>query len=232
LCVPNPNSGNGNIPGGQVKAAEWEYIDTSPARDVKMFKELPEAPKLLEVGEVEMLLAEMPDHLRAVVACAVYAGLRRSELFHLQWGDISFETGELTVASRREHHTKNYQSRRIPMNTALVEAFKRHPRYLGSQVVFSSREGKPYTDIRDSLEAASARAGIEGGVRLHQLRHAFCSHALMQNIDPRTVQRWMGHKDLTTTMRYAHISPHHEREAIQRLSYKGGHHMVTRADVS
>ena len=54
----------------------------------------------------------------------------------------------------------------------------------------------------------------------------------MQNIDPRTVQRWMGHKDLTTTMRYAHISPQHEREAIQRLSYKDGHHMVTKADAS
>ena len=45
----------------------------------------------------------------------------------------------------------------------------------------------------------------------------------MQNIDPRTVQRWMGHKDLTTTMRYAHVSPDHEKAAIQRLSYETWH---------
>ena len=56
---------------------------------------------------------------------------------------------------------------------------------------------------------------------MHQLRHAFCSHALMQGIDPRTVQKWMGHKDLKTTLKYAHVSPDHEREAIQRLRYHG-----------
>ena len=213
------------------KAVEWGHIPESPARDVKTFKESPEAPRLLEAREVESLLNEMPDHLRALVSCAVYAGLRRQELFHLRWDDINWNTGELTVASRRDHHTKNYESRRIPMNTALVEALKRHPRQLGSRLVFSSREGKPYTDVRDSLNAAADRAGIEGCVKLHQLRHAFCSHALMQNIDPRTVQRWMGHKDLTTTMRYAHVSPDHEKAAIQRLSYKTRHQVGTEAEI-
>ena len=109
------------------------------------------------------------------------------------------------------------------MNSALVESLRQHPRQLGSKLVFSSRGGKPYTDVRDSLSAAALRAGIEEGVKLHQLRHAFCSHALMQNIDPRTVQRWMGHKDPTTTMRYAHVSPDHEKAAIQRLSYETWH---------
>jgi len=54
---------------------------------------------------------------------------------------------------------------------------------------------------------------------LVSLPHAFCSHALMQGIDPRTVQKWMGHRDLKTTLRYAHVSPDHEKTAIQRLTY-------------
>jgi len=214
------------------KAVEWGHIETSTARDVKTYKESPEAPQLLEAQEVESLLREMPDHLRGLIACAVYAGLRREELFHLRWEDINWTTGELTVASRRDHHTKNYQSRRIPMNTALTELLRRHPRQLGSLLVFCSRDGKPYTDVRDSLNAAALRAGIKGGARLHQLRHAFCSHALMQGIDPRTVQRWMGHKDITTTMRYAHVSPDHERAAIQRLSYTTGHQVDTKVEIS
>jgi len=41
----------------------------------------------------------------------------------------------------------------------------------------------------------------------------------MQGIDPRTVQKWMGHRDLKTTLRYAHVSPDHEKTAIQRLTY-------------
>ena len=90
---------------------------------------------------------------------------------------------------------------------------------MGSPYVFSNDQGKPYDNVRKSLLAAAKAAGIEGGITLHPLRHAFCSHALMQGIDPRTVQKWMGHSDLKTTLRYAHVSPDHEREAIQRLKY-------------
>jgi len=66
------------------------------------------------------------------VACAVYAGLRREELFHLWWEDIQWKRRELVVASNREHHTKNYESRRIPMNEALVAAFEAHKRSTSS----------------------------------------------------------------------------------------------------
>jgi len=52
----------------------------------------------------------------------------------------------------------------------------------------------------------------------------------MQGIDPRTVQRWMGHKDLRTTLRYAHVSPDHEKAAIQRLRYQSSHPAVTTAE--
>jgi len=42
----------------------------------------------------------------------------------------------------------------------------------------------------------------------------------MSGVDPRTVQKWMGHKDLKTTLRYAHVSPDHEKAAIELLSYR------------
>ena len=131
------------------------------------------------------------------------------------------------MISREEHHTKNYESRRIPMNVVLVEALRRHPHRLGSPYVFCNRDGETYDNIRTALRGATKRAGIEGGVKLHQLRHAFCSHALMQGISPRTVQKWMGHKDLQTTLKYAHVSPDHEKEAIQQLQYSHGHYMDT-----
>ncbi|NKB72631.1 MAG: hypothetical protein GKR89_36635 [Candidatus Latescibacteria bacterium] len=59
---------------------------------------------------------------------------------------------------------------------------------------------------------------------MYQLRPAFCSHVLMQGIDPRT-----RHKDRRTTLRYAHVSADQERAAIQRLSFQDGHHMDTTA---
>ena len=204
------------------KAEEWGQLDESPARRGKAFKEKTAKQRLLEVDEIARLLEEVPAHFHALVTCAVYAGLRRAELFHLRWEDIRWKTGELTVASRREHHTKNYESRRIPMNQALIQALRTHKRehiVVGNPYVFSNPEGKPYTDIREPLNDAAKRAGIADSVKLHQLRHAFCSHALMSGVDPRTVQKWMGHKDLKTTLRYAHVSPDHEKAAIQNLSY-------------
>ena len=202
------------------KAVEWGFLEGSVAHGIRAFKEKNAVPQLLEKEEVARFLDAVPPHFHALVACAVYAGLRREELFYIRWEDIHWQRRELVVASNREHHTKNYESRRIPMNDALVAALEMHKMnhiIVGSPYVFSNPQGKPYTDIREPLNAAAQRAGINGSVKLHQLRHAFCSHALMSGIDPRTVQKWMGHKDLKTTLRYAHISPDHEKAAIEQL---------------
>lgn len=204
------------------KAVDWGRLEVSPARGIKAFKEIPNPPRLLEPEEITALLAHIPDRHRALVCCALYAGLRREELFHLRWEDIHWKAGQLCVVSREEHHTKNYETRRIPMNDALQEALRHHKQnhiVVGSGYVFGNKEGKPYDNIRKALKTTARQAGITEGVGLHQLRHAFCSHALMQGIDPRTVQKWMGHRDLKTTLRYAHLSPDHEKTAIQRLTY-------------
>ena len=79
----------------------------------------------------------------------------------------------LTVVSRPDHHTKNYESRRIPMNEALVEALRQHKRdhiIVGSPYVFANRDGKPYRDVREPLDRAAQEAGIGDTVKLHQLR--------------------------------------------------------------
>jgi len=204
------------------KAVEWGFLEGSVAHGIQSFKEQNAVPQLLEKEEVARFLEEVPPHFHALVACAVYAGLRREELFYLRWEDIHWQRRELVVASNREHHTKNYESRRIPINDALATALQSHKTnhiIIGSPYVFSNPQGKPYTDIREPLNGAAQRAGISGSVKLHQLRHAFCSHALMSGIDPRTVQKWMGHKDLKTTLRYAHVSPDHEKAAIEQLSF-------------
>jgi site-specific recombinase XerD len=202
------------------KVVEWGKATENPTSNVKTAKETPEAPRLLESEEIVHLMEELPDHLKALGACIVYAGLRRSEVFYLLWKDINWKTGEISVVSRQEHHTKNYETRRIPMSDTLIKALKRHPRHLGSPYVFCNREGQTYNNVRKSLNKAAKQADIEDGISMHQLRHAFCSHALMQGIDPRTVQKWMGHKDMKTTLRYAHVSPDHEKAAIQKLRYE------------
>ena len=134
------------------------------------------------------------------------------------------------MRSRPDWHTKNYESRTIPMNHTLVAALRKAPHRLGSRLVFSTPEGTAYKNTHHIVTAprrAAERAGIQGGVTFHELRHTFCSHAQMQGVDARTVQRWMGHRDLLTTLRYSHISADHEKAAMKRLQYQDGHYTDT-----
>ncbi len=102
------------------KSVEWGHLEASPTDRVKMLKEIPNPPRLLELEEVARLLEEMPDHQKALIATVAHAGLRREELFHLQWHDIDWKAGELHVVSRQDHPTKNNESRRIPNERRLA----------------------------------------------------------------------------------------------------------------
>ena len=71
-------------------------------------------------------------------------------------------------------------------------------------------------DIKHGFAAALKRADIED-FRFHDLRHTFASQLAMANVDIRTVQELMGHKDIRMTMKYSHLSDAHLKEAVNRL---------------
>src|SRR5947208_3651899 len=66
---------------------------------------------------------------------------------------------------------------------------------------------------------ALREAGI-GNLHWHDLRHTFASRLVMKGVDLRTVQELMGHKTIAMTLRYSHLSPAHQLEAVQRLTRK------------
>ena len=200
------------------KAVDWGYLKQNPFKGVKLFKETPKEPRSLDKEEVTRLLQECPTHIYALVATALNTGLRRDELFHLEWSDLDFKKRTITVRNKEDWHTKNYESRTIPMNSFLFEVLRNHPRHINSNYVFCNPQGKVWNSIRRSLSNAAKRAGI-GHIGLHALRHTFASQLVMASVDLRTVQKWMGHKSIKTTMRYAHLAPDHERLAIEKLSF-------------
>lgn len=213
------------------KAEEWDVIESSPARSVKMLKETPNPPRLLDPDEVLGLIEAMPDHQRAMIVCVVYAGLRRGELFHLRWRDVDLKQMEINVISRDGSRTKSGKSRRVPLNPELADALRKHPRHITSPYVFCNADGKPYDNINKALRSAAQRAGIEDGIKLHQLRHCFLSHSQMLGVDPRTAQKWAGHSSLATTLKYLQVSPDHEKAAMSRLNY-GSRHEASEAVAS
>lgn len=193
------------------KAVHWGYLSQNPLRDVKDFKEPPARVRYLTDVEIEILLNCCYGHIKSIVIVALTTGMRKGEILNLKWQDIDLRNRVITIRD-----TKNNESRTIHMNETLYEMLRSLGPEIGEQYVFVKEDGKPFGDIRTGFRAALRRAGIKN-FRFHDLRHTFASKLVMNGVDIRTVQTLLGHKDITMTMRYSHLSNAHLREAVQKL---------------
>jgi len=150
------------------------------------------------------------------VAIAIHTGLRRGEQFGLRWKDVDFTTGIVTIA-----RSKSGEMRRVPMNDDVRELLRSLPSRLKSKWVLPSQAGGTPLDaknfIRRVFEPALEAAKIKD-FHWHDLRHPFASRLVVRGVDLRTVQELMGHQSYELTLRYSHLSPCHQLEAVQRLN--------------
>jgi integrase len=107
------------------------------------------------------------------------------------------------------------------MNDTVRDVLRTLPSRLKSSWVFPSGTGESPIDARNFVRRvfvpAARRARLEG-FRWHDLRHTFASRLVMKGVDLPTVQALMGHKTIAMTLRYAHLSPEHQLDAVQRLN--------------
>ena len=106
--------------------------------------------------------------------------------------------------------SKHGESRYIPINSTLRETLKQLRKSANSPYVF------PVDPPDRWFPEVCGKAKIKG-LTWHCLRHTFASRLVMAGVDLRTVQELMGHKTITTTMRYAHLAPKHLADAVERL---------------
>jgi integrase len=145
---------------------------------------------------------------------ALFTGMRRGELFRLQWTDLDFEKGFIHIRS-----PKGGQDQKIPMNQAARDLLEAHPR-TGSPYVFPGRGGNQRTDINKQVNRIKEAAGLPPDFRpLHGLRHTYASMlASSGQVDLYTLQKLLTHKSAAMTQRYAHLRD----EALRRASDLAG----------
>jgi integrase len=194
------------------KAIHWGYLKDNQLRSVTKLKEPPGRLRYLQDGEEERLLAFCPEYTKPIVIFALNTGMRKSEILYLKWQDVDLKTRWITV-----RHTKNNEARRIPINEILFTSLAAIRSKMGSHYVFSHANGKPFIEIYYGFKAACRRAGIED-FRFHDLRHTFASRLAIKGVDIRVIQELLGHKTLTMTMRYSHLSHQALRDAVDKLS--------------
>ena len=145
---------------------------------------------------------------------ALFTGMRRGELFRLQWQDVDFERGFIHI-----RQPKGGVDQKIPLNATARELLTNHPR-TDSPYVFPGRNGNLRVDINKQVTRIKKTAGLPKDFRaLHGLRHVYASMlASSGKVDLYTLQKLLTHKSAAMTQRYAHLTD----EALKRASDVAG----------
>jgi len=197
-----------------TKAVEWGKTVENPVKKVRFYREDNSRTRFLTDEEEERLLAHCKPQLQPLVITALHTGFRASELCSLTWNDIDFRRRTVTV---RAGYAKNGESRTVPMNGVLTTTLKAVKLdSADGERVFCSRQGTPYRSFRTAFERAVRLAGV-ADFTFHDLRHTFASRLVMAGVDLPTVKELLGHKDISMTMRYAHLSNNHKQAAVKKL---------------
>jgi integrase len=195
-------------------------VSVNPAKEIERRTENNSRDRYLlpkeEAALRQTILESWPEHLPEVEV-ALNTGMRRGEQFKCDWSWVDLDKHVVTVP-----RSKHGEKRRVYLNDDAVAAFRLLWRY-------SEGVGRVFAHLYDSAKSIGARnwfktalerAGI-ANFRWHDHRHTFASRLVMAGVDIRTVQELMGHKTIQVTMRYAHLAPEHQLEAVQRLCNTG-----------
>lgn len=191
-------------------------------------KEKPvECFSLKEQKQIEQaILSGRKDKLYGILLC-LYSGLRIGELIALQWSDIDFTKGILTVSKSCHDgkagliidEPKTATSRRvIPLPKQLLPILKGIKKKSHSPFVVSAN-GKPVSvrSYQRSFELLLKKLKIPHR-GFHSLRHTFATRALECGMDVKTLSEILGHKNPTVTLnRYAHSLMEHKADMMNRL---------------
>jgi len=144
-------------------------------------------------------------------------GFREQEVVHLSWNDINsgLDTIKVTAKPDLGFYPKRWEEREVPVHKTLIDRLNAHPHHKTSRFVFPSPPGNREFHMLDKCKAIAKRAGLNTDkFDLKTFRSTYATRMLRSGFDPRTVQHWMGHKSLETTMRY--LSP--ARDVHDRLN--------------
>ena len=184
-------------------------------------------PAVLSVAEVRRLLASAtPLHNQGSFTTVSRVGLRLQEALFLPGSDIDGPRLQVHV-----HRGKGAKDRYVPLPAETLALLRtswkthRHPPWLfpapGREHTQSPTAPSPMrrSSVQGAFRTATHRAGMtKTGVALHTLRHAYATHLLEAGVNPRLIQRYLGHTHLETTMVYVHLTHKGHEEAYERLN--------------
>jgi len=205
-----------------------EYDLMAPKLPRKGFKN--KRVRFLTIDEQEALLAAYVEHARPIALFLCDMGARTQEALQLRWREVDFARNTAFFSK-----TKNGEPRTVPLSNRVRKVLeglmiKREPVF--GDHVFLNRLGKPYADTRQyefqggnplakAHRTACRRAKISD-FRVHDWRHHWASHHVMEGTDIESLRKMGGWKTLAMVQRYMAVSGVHMQEVVARRDKKLG----------
>jgi integrase len=229
----------------------WQMLQQNPCANVELPKQQRKEMTALSPEQAARFLTAIQDNRYGILFSLMLAtGIRPSEAYGLQWADLDWQRGLITIQRKLTRlrtggwqfdEPKTVKSRRsIPLPASLLEALKTHRKaqleermrwggeWQDNDLVFTSESGTPIHQrnlMRRYYKPALAKAGLPASLRLYDLRHTCATLLLADGENLKVVSERLGHSTITLTADvYAHVSESMQRQAtdrMERLLYNG-----------
>jgi integrase len=223
-------------------AIRWKWRTDNPASGVRRNPE-ERRNRYLNKVEIAALARALQEHSEPVSANAIkllmLTGARRGEVLGATWSMFDLENGIWTKPSA---HTKQRKLHRVPLSGHAIRLLKEIKETATGPYVFPGADGKPLTDIKRTWVSVCRKAGLvekvekrsrKGkvvrdrngnpvmievpNVRLHDLRHSFASILVSGGASLPLIGQMLGHTQVQTTQRYAHLYDDPMRKAAEMV---------------
>ena len=189
-------------------AIRWEIpgVKANPTKDVALLNDQEgKKERYLTKEETERLYGVLKDSdnalLQYIIPMLILTGARKREVLDARWEDLDLDRRQWRIPI-----TKAGRPRYVPLSNGVLHLLANVPHTDDNPWVFPNpKTGKPYVSIFGSWNAARIAAGL-ADVRIHDLRHSFASFLVNAGRSLYEVQRILGHTQIKTTQRYAHLS--------------------------
>jgi integrase len=208
---------------GYRLAVRWGVpgVEVNPVEQIKNLMDDNKLERFLTNEQTFSLLQAVrqseSEMLQYIVLFLIYTGARKREVLDAKWQDIDWERKSWRVVK-----TKSGKNRHLPLSTGAIQVLESLKQLNGaagaeySHVFANPKTGLPFVSFFYSWDAARKRAGLPD-LRVHDLRHSFASFLVNAGRSLYEVQELLGHADIRTTSRYAHLSRERLAAAVESV---------------
>lgn len=224
----------------QLARRVWKHVEETYATGAIKWgalrlEEPKERVRELKADEQQALFAALPDDLKPVVEFAILSGQRKSAIVGLRWSKIDWRAGEATIIN------KGGSPHSFPLSPTMVQLILEQPKLDDCDFVFTyvcerpspARKDRPrrlkgarYPFSEEGWNRKWYKALADAGItdfRFHDLRHTSATRLVRQTGNLKAASRLLGHTDIRTTSRYAHVGMEDLRSMMSATESRNGH---------